>query len=133
MSAVDARLQRLRERIREIGPAVVAFSGGIDSALVLRVAHDVLGPEALALTAASPSLPKAEEDEAVAFARELGARHRVVPSHEVSDPRYAANPSDRCFFCKSELYSLCRAEADALGLGAVIDGLNADDLGDHRP
>ena len=113
--------------------ALVAFSGGVDSTFVLAVAREVLGERALALTAHSPSVPLAEREEARALARRLGARHLEVESHEGDDPRYAANPVDRCYYCKSELYRLCEDAARREGLPAVLDGFNADDRRDHRP
>ncbi len=127
------RYEALRARIREAGSVLVAFSGGVDSAFVLKVALDVLGPKAVALTAISPSVAPREREAAVRLARELGAEHVLVDSSELDDPRYAANPTDRCYFCKSELYDLCRKVADERGIAAILDGFNADDVGDHRP
>ena len=127
------RYEALREQIRRAGSALVAFSGGVDSAFVLKVALDVLGPKAVALTAISPSIAPREREAAVRIARELGAEHVLVDSSELDDPRYAANPTDRCYFCKSELYDLCRKVADERGIAAILDGFNADDVGDHRP
>ncbi len=112
---------------------LVCFSGGIDSALVLRVAHDVLGARALGMTALSPALPQSEREEAAAFARALGVPHVLVDSHEIDDPNYTANPTNRCYFCKSELYTVARREAAARGLAVVVNGTNRDDLGDYRP
>jgi pyridinium-3,5-biscarboxylic acid mononucleotide sulfurtransferase len=100
---------------------------------VLAVAREVLGAGAVALTAHPPSVPQAERDEARALAARIGARHVEVTSREGDDPRYVANGSDRCYFCKSELYRLCEETARAEGLGAILDGFNADDRRDHRP
>jgi uncharacterized protein len=105
----------------------------VDSTFVLRIARDELGERAVALTAISASVAPEEKREAEALAAELGVRHLSVDSDEVSDPRYAANPTNRCYFCKSELYALCTERAEQLGLAAVVDGFNADDLRDHRP
>lgn len=127
------RYEALRARIRDAGSALVAFSGGVDSTFVLKVALDVLGPKAVALTAISPSVAPREREAAIRIARELGAEHVLVDSSELSDPRYAANPTDRCYFCKSELYDLCRQVAADRGIAAILDGFNADDVGDHRP
>jgi uncharacterized protein len=127
------QLDSLKDAVRATGGAVVAFSGGVDSTFVLAVAREVLGDRALALTAHSPSVPQAEREAARDLARLLGARHVEVESREGDDPRYAANPVDRCFYCKSELYRLCAAAAREAGLGAVLDGFNADDRRDHRP
>lgn len=134
----NERLTRLREDLAALPAALVAYSGGVDSAFLLRVAHDVLGERAVALTAISASIPPEESDAARALAREIGAEHLEVDSRELEDPRYAANPSNRCFFCKSELHLHTRAAADRLsrerGVAfTVLDGTNVDDLSDHRP
>jgi uncharacterized protein len=128
-----AKVERLREMVRGLGGAVVAFSAGVDSTLVLAVAREVLGDRVVALTAHSPSVPEAERRAARALARQLGVRHLEVASREAEDPRYVANPIDRCYYCKSELYRLCQEAARELALPAVIDGFNADDRRDHRP
>jgi len=127
------RLDRMKEALRATGGALVAFSGGVDSTLVLAVAREVLGDRAVALTAHSPSVPRSEREEARALAARIGARHVEVESLEGDDPRYRENTTERCYFCKTELYGLCAATATRLGLAAVVDGFNADDRRDHRP
>jgi uncharacterized protein len=127
------KVARLRQALAGTGGAVVAFSGGVDSAFVLALAREVLGDRAVALTAHSPSVPQAERLEARALAARLGVRHLEVESREGDDPRYVANGPDRCFYCKSELYRLCAEAARGQGLPAVVDGFNADDRRDHRP
>jgi len=128
-----AKIEHLREMVRGLGGAVVAFSAGVDSTFILAVARDVLGERAVALTAHSPSVPEVERQAARELARRLGVRHLEVSSREGEDPRYVANPVDRCYYCKSELYRLCQEAARGLALPAVIDGFNADDRRDHRP
>jgi pyridinium-3,5-biscarboxylic acid mononucleotide sulfurtransferase len=129
----DPKLARLRELLRDMGSALVCFSGGVDSALVLAVAHEVLGPRAVGLTAVSPSLAPFEKEAAVAVAAQIGARHELVSSHEIERPGYVANASDRCFHCKTELYEIAEAKKREWGLDHVLNGTNVDDLGDHRP
>jgi uncharacterized protein len=123
----------MRQAISACGSALVAFSGGVDSTFVLAVAAEVLGPRALALTAHSPAVPRAEREEARRLAASLGVRHLERESLEQQDPRYVANPEDRCYHCKRELYRLCDETARAEGMAAVLDGFNADDRRDHRP
>jgi uncharacterized protein len=127
------KLEALRDYIRQLGSALVCYSGGIDSALVLAVAHEQLQARAVAITAVSPSLAPREREEAARFAEQLGARHELVESHEMDRPGYVANGPDRCFHCKSELYDIARRELAVHGLCHVLNGTNRDDLGDHRP
>lgn len=127
------KLGELRGRMRDLGSVVVAFSGGLDSAFVLAIGHEVLAERAVGLTAFSPSVPQRERADAARIARELGARHMIVDSRELHDPRYAANPDNRCFYCKSELYTLTERARRDLGFEHVVNGTNLDDLGDYRP
>jgi pyridinium-3,5-biscarboxylic acid mononucleotide sulfurtransferase len=112
---------------------LVCYSGGVDSAFVLAVAHEVLGPRTVGMTAVSPSLAPFEKEAAVAVAAQIGARHELVDSHEIERPGYVANAPDRCFHCKSELYDIAEAKRREWGLDHVLNGTNVDDLGDHRP
>lgn len=120
-------------RLRGLGSALVAYSGGVDSAYLLSLAREALGEGAVAFTALSPAVAPDELDGAREVARLLGVRHVEKRSGELEDPRYAANPSNRCYFCKTELYAIAEAEARALGLAAVVSGTNADELSDYRP
>lgn len=131
--ASSEKLEQLRARVRGYGSALVAFSGGVDSTFVLRVAVDELKDRALAMTALSASVSPDEAEEARALATQLGARHLTIDSKELDDPRYAANPSNRCYFCKTELYTLTEKTRAEQGLAVVLDGFNADDKKDHRP
>lgn len=132
-SPLDQKLAALRAEVRALGSTIVCFSGGIDSALLLAVAHDELGDRALGITAVSPSLPANERTEAAVIAREIGAAHELVASHELDDPSYAANNADRCFHCKTELYTVSQGEAQRRGFANVVAGIIVDDLGDYRP
>jgi pyridinium-3,5-biscarboxylic acid mononucleotide sulfurtransferase len=123
----------LRGIFASLPSALVCFSGGADSALVVALAHEALGRSAFALTAVSPSLPAVERKAAMAFCQSLGAQHIVVETRELENPAYASNPADRCFHCKNELYTVAFAEARARGLAQVLDGFNQDDEREHRP
>lgn len=127
-------LERLRSWMRERGSVLVCYSGGIDSALVLAVAHHELGPErAIGMTAVSPSLAPSEREDAARIAGVIGATHRFVESHEIERDGYVQNGPDRCFHCKTELYEIARVKCREWGLEAILNGTNADDLGDYRP
>jgi pyridinium-3,5-biscarboxylic acid mononucleotide sulfurtransferase len=126
-------LARLRDLFREMGSVLVCYSGGVDSAFVLAVAHETLGDRAVGMTAISPSLAEFEKEAAIALAARIGARHELVESSEIDDPSYQANNVDRCFFCKSELYRVSDAKMKEWKLAHVVNGTNLDDLGDHRP
>jgi uncharacterized protein len=127
------RLEALRKLILAQGSALVAYSGGVDSTLVLKIAHEQLGAKALGMTAASPAVPPEEVEDATRLARMIGVAHQVVQSRELKNPLYAANPVNRCYHCKTELYTLCEQERRERGLAAVLDGFNADDRRDYRP
>ena len=133
MTALDAKIDHLHRLLAELDPVVVCFSGGVDSGYLLAEAVGVLGDRAVALTAVSPSLVPEEGAAARRLAGRLGARHLLVDTAEVDDPRYAANPVNRCYFCKVEVYGQAVREAARLGAHCVVDGFNVDDRGDHRP
>ncbi len=130
---VELKLTQLRHLFIEMDRALIAYSGGIDSTLVAKVAYDVLGDRALAVTAKSPSLLPEELEDAIEQARSIGIAHQIVETHEMDNPNYSSNPINRCYFCKSELHDTLKPLAIDLGYGYVIDGVNADDLGDYRP
>lgn len=127
------KLEQLKTLFVEMEQAIIAYSGGVDSALVAKVAYDVLGERAIAVTAVSPSLLPEELEEATIQATEIGIAHKIVQTHEMDNPNYRANPVNRCYFCKSELHDTLKPLAKELGYPYVIDGVNADDLHDYRP
>ena len=133
MSDLNTKVLRLRDLLRKMKHVVVCFSGGVDSSFLLAESVRVLGKEAVALTAVSPSLAPEEGAEARRLAEQLGARHLLIETHEVDDPRYAANPVNRCYFCKTELYGVAVEHAKRLDIPHILDGFNVDDHGDHRP
>jgi uncharacterized protein len=128
-----AKEARLRDIVRSLESCVVAFSGGIDSALVLYIAGEELGDRAIGVTGRSESLAENELDGAQAFSLAHGVRHDVIETRELDDERYAANPTDRCYYCKSELYGRLAEVAREEGVRYVVDGFNLDDAGDYRP
>jgi len=130
---LDDKLARLRAIIRGYGPSLVAFSGGVDSALVLKIAADELGSAVVALTAVSETMAEREALAAAELVRALGVRHEQVRSQELARPGFAENPTDRCYHCKTELFDLCEPAASKWGLSNILLGTNLDDLGDHRP
>lgn len=127
------KLRQLRQLFAEIDRALIAYSGGIDSTLVAKLAYDALGERALAVTAESPSLLPEDLEDARIQAAEIGIAHQVVQTHEIENPDYSANPVNRCYFCKSELHDKLKPLALELGYPYVVDGVNADDLADYRP
>ncbi len=130
---LTTKLEQLRNLFAEMDRALIAYSGGIDSTLVAKVAYDVLRERALAVTAESPSLLPEDLEDARIQAAEIGIAHEVVQTHEMENPNYTANPVNRCYFCKSELHDTLKPLALERGYPYVVDGVNADDLSDYRP
>jgi len=130
---VTDKYNQLRSLLRNYVSCVVAYSGGVDSAFLAFVAHDVLGDKALAVIADSPSLPRRELEEALAIAQQFKFPVRVVQTQEFQNPAYLANPQNRCYFCKNELFTELVPLAKEEGFGVIAYGENASDVGDHRP
>jgi uncharacterized protein len=127
------KLEQLKVLFAEMEQAVIAYSGGIDSTLVAKIAYDVLGDRALAVTAVSPSLLPEELEDAKIQAATIRIPHKIVHTHEMDNPNYTSNPVNRCYFCKSELHDTLKPLALQLGYLYIVDGVNADDLQDYRP
>jgi uncharacterized protein len=133
MAEAETKVRRLETLLADLPSALVAFSGGVDSTFLVRVAHGVLGDRCVALTTVSPTTPADDLAEAKRLARAIGIAHIVVDANELTIPGYAENPTNRCYFCKDNLFTICAAEAERRGLTVVLDGANVDDLTDHRP
>jgi uncharacterized protein len=132
-AAIDAKEQKLFSVLRPLHRVIVAYSGGTDSAYLAWAAAQVLGDQAVAITADSPSIPESHKRDAIAFAREAGFRHEMVATSEFENPAYVANNPDRCFHCKDELFRVLEQVAFERGIEHIVYGVNADDLGDYRP
>ncbi|MEH2348158.1 MAG: ATP-dependent sacrificial sulfur transferase LarE [Nostoc sp.] len=127
------KFEQLKALFQEMEQALIAYSGGVDSTLVAKIAYDALGDRALAVTAVSPSLLPEELEDAKVQAATIGIPHKIVQTHEMENPNYTSNPVNRCYFCKSELHDTLKPLALQLGYPYVVDGVNADDLHDYRP
>lgn len=129
----EKKLEKLKSELSQYDDLIIAYSGGLDSALLLKVAHMVMGERVLAVISDSPSIPRSELEGAVRFAGETGARLRVINTLEVEKEDYAKNPVNRCYFCKTELYKFVEQVAKEEGIRYIANGTNVDDLGDYRP
>jgi pyridinium-3,5-biscarboxylic acid mononucleotide sulfurtransferase len=132
-ASMELKIARLNSILSKLKPVIVAFSGGIDSTLLLLAAKRVLGEHVIAITAVSPSLPAAEKEETQRLADQIGAKHIFIESTEAEDQRYLENSPERCYFCKNDVYTHIIAYAQEHGYRFVVDGTNADDADDHRP
>jgi uncharacterized protein len=130
---VADKYKKLIEILTGMGSVIISLSGGVDSVFLVRVAHDVLGDKVLAITCDSPSFPHEEKELARQMAKEYGFRHKIIQTHEIENESYAANPSNRCYFCRQEMYGDIEAIAKEEGIACICDGFNFSDQGDYRP
>lgn len=130
---LEEKYEYLKKTLIEMQTVIVAYSGGIDSTLLLKISHDVLGEQAIAITAVSASMPRSELDEACLIANIIGAKHVLIEGNELEDQRYTQNTPNRCYFCKQDVYTKMVEYSHQHGYRYILDGTNADDLNDHRP
>ncbi len=132
-SELTKKIDRLKVYLERMGPTLIAFSGGVDSSFLLAIASQVLHNDVIALMTVSPSTPPHDERQAIELAKRLNIKLQLIQHNELDISEYAANPINRCYFCKSSLYEICQREAKRLALGSIADGINLDDLTDYRP
>jgi uncharacterized protein len=132
-AVLDAKERALFDSLRSLGRVIIAYSGGTDSAYLAWAAHRVLGPDAIAITADSASIPTSHKRDAEQFARDCGFRHEYIDTYEFENPEYVKNDKDRCFHCKDELFVRLEQYANESGYAHIVYGVNKDDLGDYRP
>jgi uncharacterized protein len=130
---LEQKFEKLKDILKNLGSAAVAYSGGVDSTFLLKVAYDVLGDKVIAVTAKSSTYPEREFNEAKTYIAQFGAKHVVIVSEELEIEGFSKNPVNRCYFCKKELFTKVREVANEYGFAHVLDGSNFDDIGDYRP
>lgn len=130
---LEEKEKKLVELLKQLSPVIVAYSGGVDSSYLAYKAHRVLGSQSLAVMAESASVPSSQRRMAAEIVRQFGIACKIVHSQELDNPEYSANPSNRCYFCKDELFTQLNSVASEFGAATILDGLNADDLSDFRP
>ncbi|MFZ5968417.1 MAG: ATP-dependent sacrificial sulfur transferase LarE [Bacillota bacterium] len=130
---IEIKMNKLKERLKDLESVAVAFSGGVDSTFLIKAAHDVLGDKAIAVTARSSTYPEREFKEAVQYAETFGIKHVVIVSEELEIEGFSQNPTNRCYYCKHELFTKIQDVAKQHGIKYVLDGSNFDDLSDYRP
>jgi uncharacterized protein len=133
LHTIEKKIQKLETHLLQMGPTLIAFSGGVDSSFLLAVAANVLREKVVALMTVSASTPPDDEQQATTLAAALKVQFIKIRHDELAIPQYAANPKNRCYFCKDSLYMICRREAKRLALPSIADGINVDDLADYRP
>jgi uncharacterized protein len=130
---LNDKLNKLKDILKSLDSVVIAFSGGVDSTLLSKVAYEVLGDKSLAVTAKSETYTKSELEDAIELAKKIGIKHEVIETSELDIPEFSHNPADRCYHCKKELLIKLKEVAESRGLRNVVDGANVDDVGDYRP
>jgi uncharacterized protein len=130
---LDEKYENLKNNLLQMQSVAIGYSGGVDSTLLLKVSHDVLGERAIGITIVSPSLPKSELEEAKRIAEKIGVKHILLKGREFEDPQYIQNSPDRCYFCKQDVFTLMFEYSNPHGYQYILDGTNADDANDHRP
>jgi uncharacterized protein len=130
---LQQKFEKLKQILKEVDSGAVAYSGGVDSTFLIKVAYDVLGDKVIAVTATSSTYPIREYNEAKKYIKEFGAKHITIESEELEIEGFAKNPVNRCYFCKTELFTKVRAEANKFGFKNIMDGSNFDDTSDFRP
>jgi len=133
MATAERKLEKLRDIVKNLDSAIIAFSGGVDSSFLAKVCYDVLGGKCVAVTAVSETYPREDLESAKRIAKLVGIRHLIIRTNEMKNKKFSSNPKDRCYYCKTELFSELRKLAKRMKIKNIADGTNADDLKDFRP